>query len=84
MPSKRRDVSDLATASRLEKSTSGKRTTQNAFPRVLGGLPLQQLELPKQFISTTKSRPAAATTTLKPSNLAVVREKLKSRKPTLG
>jgi len=83
MPSKRRNVSDLATASRLEKSTSGKRTTQNAFPRVLGGLPLQQLELPKQFISTTKSRPAA-TTTLKPSNLAVVREKLKSRKPTLG
>lgn len=80
MASKRRGESDSITAPLIEKDTSGNAVAQNAYPRVLGGRPLKQLELPSEFL-TMPRKPRPAGTAVTPSNLSQVRAALKARKP---
>jgi hypothetical protein len=75
---KPRDVSDFAASPSPEENQPEQQTIQNSFPRVLGGRPLQQLELPPKFLSAAK-----ITGPVKPSNFMEVREchKTKTSKP---
>lgn len=84
MSFKRRDASDFARVPASPKKTSEPRMLQNAFPRVLGGQPLQQLELPREFLSKPSEKRSTVSATVKPSNLAEVRAKLAARKSKLG
>lgn len=83
MALKRQAVRGLATALRNRKKTTGTSSTQNAFPIVLGGYPLKQLQLPKEFVVVPQKQSSAGTV-VKPSNLAQVRAALRTRKLKLG
>jgi hypothetical protein len=80
MSSKRRDTLDLAINLESPKEPS----KQNAFPRVLDGQPLQQLKLPRKLLSALPEKHSSASKTVKASNLAEVRAKLKAGKLKLG
>ncbi|NHZ66692.1 hypothetical protein [Massilia genomosp. 1] len=64
------------------KDDSGTADIENAYPRVLGGRAIKQLNLPAQFLSApTKKRPSG---TVVPSNMAEVRTILATRKSKPG
>ncbi|NHZ87469.1 hypothetical protein F2P45_00245 [Massilia sp. CCM 8733] len=65
------------------KNGLGTADVQNAYPRVLGGGAIRQLNLPVQFLSAlTKKHPPE--TVVEPSNMAEVRAELTKRKSEIG
>lgn len=68
----------------IRLASSKEPSKQNAFPRVLEGQPLQQLALPRKFLSASSEKHSLAGKPVKASNLADVRAKLKAGKLKLG
>lgn len=80
---KRRTMVGLVVGPRNGKENLGTPITQNAYPLVLGGRQMKQLELPREFLTMPRKQRQAGTV-VTPSNLAQVRATLKARKQNLG
>lgn len=83
MAGKRGTTMGLILARTAQRKSSVSVSRENAFPLVLNGRAIQQLPLPREFV-TNESRGAGNVAEVKASNLAEVRAKLKLRKQQLG
>jgi hypothetical protein len=87
MALKKRTDKGFVTAPRKRKKPIETPSVQNAYPQVLGGRPLMQLEVLHEFATAFVAKPHKlnpAGMAVKPSNLAKVRAKLKERKARSG
>lgn len=76
---KHRDTTGFLSQEGSESATT-RLPTFNAFPSVLKGHAIQQLNLPQELLSSIGHSKSYAATTVKASNLAEVRAKLKAGK----